>query len=90
MRLSRRLYPEQARHNLDSLIARHQIACRARHRALGDAEAVWQFLRIARDEHGDETVATAARQIARRPSLPPHIDRAIQPVVYGTRGVSRA
>ena len=42
VRLSRRLYPDQARHNLDSLITRHRLQCRARHRALGDAEAVWQ------------------------------------------------
>jgi DNA polymerase-3 subunit epsilon len=52
VRLSRRLYPDQPRHNLDSLIERHGIDCRGRHRALGDADAVWQFLRIAAAEHG--------------------------------------
>jgi DNA polymerase-3 subunit epsilon len=44
VRLSRRLYAGHASHNLDSLIARHGIACKARHRALGDADAtarVW-------------------------------------------------
>jgi DNA polymerase-3 subunit epsilon len=76
VRLSRRLYGEHASHNLDSLIARHGIACKARHRALGDADAVWQFLRIAAREHGDEVVAVAARQVAKQPALPPHIDRA--------------
>jgi len=40
VKLSRRLYPEHPRHNLDSLIARHNLACRARHRAMGDAQAV--------------------------------------------------
>src|SRR5437667_9539428 len=77
VRLSRRLYAEHASHNLDSLIARHGIACRARHRALGDADAVWQFLRIAAREHGDEILAVAARQVAKQPALPPHIDRAV-------------
>jgi DNA polymerase-3 subunit epsilon len=43
VRLSRRLYAGHASHNLDSLIARHGIDCKARHRALGDADAVWQF-----------------------------------------------
>jgi DNA polymerase-3 subunit epsilon len=76
VRLSRRLYGEHASHNLDSLIARHGIACKARHRALGDADAVWQFLRIAAREHGDEVLAVAARQVAKQPALPPHIDRA--------------
>jgi len=76
VRLSRRLYPEHARHNLDSLIARHGLECRARHRALGDADAVWQFLRLAAGERGEEVMAVAARQVAKQPSLPPHLDPA--------------
>ena len=56
-RLSRRLYPGHARHNLDSLIGRHDLKFDlhglARHRALGDARAVWQFLRVAAGERGD-------------------------------------
>jgi len=74
VRLSRRLYPGEAGHDLDSLIARHDLDCAARHRAAPDAEAVWQFLRIARDEHGDEVFGVAARQIARQPTLPPHLE----------------
>jgi len=76
VRLSRRLYAGHSSHNLDSLIARHSIACKARHRALGDADAVWQFLRIAAREHGEEILSVAARQVAKQPALPPHIDRA--------------
>src|SRR6478752_2611715 len=67
VRLSRRLYPAEPHHNLDSVIARHGIECRQRHRAMGDADALWQFLKIAEREHGDEVVAVAARQIARQP-----------------------
>src|SRR6185369_2020849 len=77
VRLSRRLYGGHASHSLDSLIARHGLACPARHRALPDADAVWQFLRIAAREHGAEVVAVAARQVARQPALPPHLDRAL-------------
>src|SRR5687768_10210204 len=40
VRLSRRLYAGHSSHNLDSLIARHSIACKARHRALGDADEI--------------------------------------------------
>ena len=47
VKLSRRLYPEHARHSLDRLIERHHLQCSARHRALGDAQAVWQFLQVA-------------------------------------------
>ena len=87
VRLSRRLYPQHPRHNLDSLLERHGIACRARHRALGDADAVWQFLRIAAAEHGPEVVAVAARQVARQPALPPHIDRAAIDAIPEAPGV---
>ena len=76
VRLSRRLYPGAAGHDLDSLIARHGLECEARHRAMPDAAAVWQFLRIAVDEHGEDGVEVAARQTSRQPSLPPHLDRA--------------
>ncbi len=87
VKLSRRLYPGHARHNLDSLIARHGLACDARHRALGDARAVWQFLRIAREEHGEGAVAQAARGIARAPSLPPALERAAIDAIPDTPGV---
>jgi DNA polymerase-3 subunit epsilon len=87
VRLSRRLYPEHARHNLDSLIERHGLACRARHRALGDADAVWQFLRLASEERGEEVMAVAARQVAKQPSLPPHLDPAMVDEIPEAPGV---
>jgi DNA polymerase III subunit epsilon len=86
VKLSRRLYPGGA-HDLDSLIERHGIACRARHRALGDADAVWQFLRIAEQQHGAEVVSVAARQIAKQPALPPHLERAAVDAVPDAPGV---
>jgi DNA polymerase-3 subunit epsilon len=87
VKLSRRLYPEHARHNLDSLIARHGLECRARHRALGDADAVWQFLRLAAGERGAEVLAVAARQVAKQPSLPAHLDRAMVDAIPEAPGV---
>ena len=50
VRLSRRLYPEHRRHSLDALIERHALHCGDRHRAMADAEALVQFLHIARAE----------------------------------------
>jgi DNA polymerase-3 subunit epsilon len=87
VRLSRRLYPGEPAHDLDSLIERHGLACEARHRALPDAAAVLEFLRIATREHGEEVVAVAARQIARQPTLPPHLDRAAIDEVPDAPGV---
>jgi DNA polymerase-3 subunit epsilon len=87
VRLSRRLYPAAPPHHLDHVIARHGIECRARHRAMGDADALWQFLRIAAREHGGEIVAVAARQIARQPTLPPQLERAAIDAVPEAPGV---
>jgi DNA polymerase-3 subunit epsilon len=73
VKLSRRLYPRHARHNLDSLIDRHQLQCNARHRALGDARAVWQFLRVAAEEHGASVMQDAVRRMAQIPAPPARI-----------------
>ena len=87
VKLSRRLYRGASGHSLDALIARHGIRCDARHRALGDAEAAWQFLRIAAGEHGDEILGVAARQVAKEPRLPPHLERAAIDAVPEAPGV---
>src|SRR6185503_17840928 len=86
VRLSRRLYPGKG-HDLDSIIARHGIACRARHRALGDADALWDFLKIAAREHDGEVLDVAARLAARVPSLPPQLDPSILDEVPDAPGV---
>jgi len=43
VKLSRYLFPEHKRHNLDSIITRHAIICTNRHRASDDAEAIMKF-----------------------------------------------
>ena len=45
VRLSRALFPREARHGLDALIERHGLVPAARHRALADADLLWQFWR---------------------------------------------
>ena len=87
VRLSRKLYPEHARHSLDALMERHAIACAARHRALGDAQVLWEFLGIASRERGFDAVAAASKAIAKLPSLPPAIDRAVVDAVPDLPGV---
>jgi DNA polymerase-3 subunit epsilon len=87
VKLSRRLYPDHARHNLDSLIERHGLRCEARHRALGDAQAVWQFLRVAAEERGAELLQDTVRKLAQLPALPAHIDRAVVDSIPESPGV---
>ena len=73
VRLSRRLFPEADGHGLDALIARHAIPVTKRHRALGDARAIWSFVAgLYRDEAADR-VDAAIRRILRVPSLPPQL-----------------
>ena len=45
VRLSRALFPRESRHGLDALIERHGLVPSARHRALADADLLWQFWR---------------------------------------------
>ena len=59
VKLSRKLFPEHRRHNLDSLIERHGLVCSARHRALGDAEVLWQFLQKIQAEVDAERITAA-------------------------------
>ncbi|WP_273207329.1 exonuclease domain-containing protein [Marinobacter subterrani] len=73
VKLSRRLYPEFRRHNMDALIARHGLAQVQRHRAMGDVAAMLAFFEHARGEKGDERFETAIGELLQRPSIPSHL-----------------
>jgi DNA polymerase-3 subunit epsilon len=77
VKLSRRLYPAEPRHNLDAVIARHGLACEARHRALGDAQVLAQFLDVLRREVDaarlDAVVDALLQEVALPPQLPPEL-----------------
>jgi DNA polymerase III subunit epsilon len=73
VKLSRRLYTDMPRHSLDHLVERHGLPSRDRHRALGDARILWEFVQaLYRDRRADEIEAAVAR-ILRTPSLPPQL-----------------
>lgn len=63
VRLSRKLFPQHARHNLDTLISRHDIDCDARHRALGDARVLWQLAQQWRSDPGEAAVLEATAKL---------------------------
>jgi DNA polymerase III subunit epsilon len=50
VRLSRVLFPEYRRHNLDAIIERHGFKVKNRHRALDDTKVLWEFLQMVQDE----------------------------------------
>ena len=75
VKLSRRLYPTEFRHNLDAVIARHQLPTGGdRHRALTDARVLHAFWGHVYREHGAEHIQTAVEDLTRRSSLPPQLD----------------
>jgi DNA polymerase-3 subunit epsilon len=73
VRLSRRLFPEESRHNLDSVIARHGLPVAGRHRALGDARVLWTFLQTLYRDLPPEAIEAAAKRVLKTPSLPPQL-----------------
>lgn len=75
VKLSRLLFPDQPRHNLDTIISAHRLKVSARHRALGDADLLLQFWRICESQFGQEKLNEAINQLTGNASLPSNIDQ---------------
>lgn len=74
VKLSRNLFPEHARHNLDSIMERHNLRCSARHRALGDAQVLKDlWIKLRSDVAADTLAQAATRAMLRAPALPAHL-----------------
>ena len=71
VRWSRQLYPDVRGHGLDAICTRFGIGNAARHRALGDAEATWQFLALSCTQISAEQRHAALVNQLKKPSLPP-------------------
>ena len=87
VKLSRALYPEHHRHGLDAVIARHGLSCAARHRALGDARVLWDFVQLAYAEKSPEAIQAALKKAMKTPSLPSGLERSALDMVPEAPGV---
>lgn len=87
VKLSRTLYPEYKRHNLDSLIERHQLSADARHRALADAQLIHQFWQKIHVDRSAAEIDAALQAQNAHPALPPHLDPGIVDELPDTPGV---
>ncbi len=87
VKLSRHLFPEQKRHNLDTLIQVHGLQVSARHRALGDADLLLQFWNICEARFGTEKLLAAIDHITAHTSLPAHIDKDLVNQIPASPGV---
>jgi len=77
VKLSRRLYPQQRKHNLDALIERHALRAHGRHRALADAQLIHQFWRQLQEDHDADFLAAIVAELTAKPGLPSHLDAEI-------------
>jgi DNA polymerase-3 subunit epsilon len=75
--LSRALDPELTHHNLDALAANHGLAVEERHRALPDAELLWEWWRAVERKHPRATIHRAIARLRAGPTLPPQLDPTI-------------
>jgi DNA polymerase III subunit epsilon len=93
--LSRKLYPHYSGHDLDALAERHGLRSEIRHRALPDAQLIWQFWQAAHREHPAALIGDTIDKLLAGPVLPPHLDPGLidrlpeTPGVYVLHGESR-
>jgi DNA polymerase-3 subunit epsilon len=74
VKLSRKLYPQYHRHNLDSLIERLGLVVTDRHRALADTQAIFDFWQLVHRSFPSEQLTAVLKELTGRPSLPSHLD----------------
>ncbi|MBL8395592.1 MAG: ethanolamine utilization protein [Candidatus Accumulibacter sp.] len=78
VKLSRKLFPEHHRHNLDTLIVRHGLCVHGgRHRALTDARLLWDLWQSWHRLLPAATIRCAIAAIVGHPELPAQIDSAL-------------
>ncbi len=87
VKLSRQLFPLQAKHNLDTLIATHGLVIHQRHRAMGDADVLWQFWQVCERHFGLDALEQKLFEQTKKATLPPHIDQSVIDAMPDTHGV---
>jgi DNA polymerase III subunit epsilon len=74
VKLARLVDPQEKRHNLDAVAARYALQSATRHRALADADLLYQFWQALRARLGDECLMQHATQLLGQASWPSHLD----------------
>lgn len=77
VKLSRALFPLEKRHGLDALIQRHALQPSGRHRALSDADLLWQFWQKLHAMRPAAAIQAAVAQLVGSFSLPAALDEAM-------------
>ena len=75
--LSRKLHPHLAHHDLDSLIECHGLCAGERHRALPDADLVWQWWEVIHRQCAGDVIGSTIKRLLAGPVLPQELDMAL-------------
>ena len=87
VKLSRKLYPLAESHSLDAIMIRFGLSTSARHRGMGDAQLMLDFLEAAKLELGSVKVLEAINLQLKGPTLPPSIDDSFLQKIEDVPGV---
>ena len=89
VKLSKALYPQFSRHNLDTICERIGYTRTVSHRAIADVNAMIAFIEYAITDQGLDAVNTAARAQFHRPSQPVHVSNETINAMPNVPGVYR-
>jgi len=70
VKLSRALFPQYKRHNLDSIIDRFNLQIENRHRAFDDAQILWKFYEYLVNKFSEKKIEKIVDKVMFRPALP--------------------
>lgn len=87
VRFSRTLFPSLPRHNLDTIINHFDIKVENRHRALDDAQATYEFFKIAKERTDPQIFKTAIEKTLKKPYLPKNLDPLVLDALPSSPGV---
>ena len=87
VKLSRKLYPLAESHSLDAIMIRFGLSTSARHRGMGDAQLMLDFLEAAKLDLGSVKVLEAINLQLKGPTLPPSIDDSFMQRIEDVPGV---
>ena len=77
VKLSRTLFPQFPRHNLDAIIQRYNLTCENRHRAFDDAHMLYQFYQKLQETLPMETLVSTITTLLKSPTLPPLLSKEV-------------
>jgi DNA polymerase III subunit epsilon len=89
VRLSRRLDREAREHHLDAVIERYGLVCERRHRALPDAQALWQLWTALPARHAREDIDRTLEEIVNARVVPAHLPPTLADELPESPGIYR-